>query len=104
MRPKSVETIARYIHIAGKLQRTIIVNQGKFPELQHLQDKIINIPIDRTQPNPFLNHLEKICQLLKDNSHTYIVRHLHYNFNKDVEALAEDRELLDLNYYLNYIE
>jgi hypothetical protein len=104
MHSKNVETIAKYIHIAGKLQRTIIVNQDKFPELQDLQDKIINIPIDKTRPNPFLHHLELICQVLKDNSETYIVRHLHYNFTKDVEALAEDRELMELTYYLNYIE
>ncbi|MDB5262590.1 MAG: hypothetical protein JWQ14_1871 [Adhaeribacter sp.] len=104
MYPKKVETIAKYIHIAGKLQRTIIVNQEKFPELQHLQDKIISIPIDKTQVNPFFHHLTQICQLLKENSNTYIVRHLHYNFTKDVESLAEGRELMDSNYYLNYID
>lgn len=104
MHPNTVETIAKYIHIAGKLQRTIIINQDKFPELRILQDKIIHVPIDKTQPNPFLDHLEKICQVLKENSDTYIVRHLHYNFTKDVVALAEDRELLEINYYLNYID
>jgi hypothetical protein len=76
MHQKNVETIAKYIHIAGKLQRTIIVNQQKFPELHDLQDLIINIPIDRTRQNPFLHHLEQICQVLRDNSNTYIVRHL----------------------------
>lgn len=103
MHQRKVKTFAKYIHIAGKLQRTIIVNYKKFPELEALQDKIMNIPIDRTQPNPLLQHLEQISQVLKQNSQTYIVRHLQYNFNKDVEALAEDRELLDIEYYLNYI-
>jgi len=104
MQPKNVETIAKYIHIAGKLQRTLIINRKKFPELVALQDKIINIPIDRTQRNPFLYHLEEIGQVLKDNSNTYIVRHLHHYFTKDVEALAQGWELMDLDYYLNIIE
>jgi hypothetical protein len=102
MQPNQVETFARYIHIAGKLQRTIIVNHQKFPELADLQEKIINIPIDKNQPNPFLHHLEIIGQVLKENSQTYIVRHLHYIFTQDVEALAQNRELLNLEYYLNY--
>ena len=103
MHQKNVETFAKYIHIAGKLHRTIIINYKKFPELEALQDKIINVAIDKTHPNPLQHHLEKICQVLKENSQTYIVRHLHYNFSKDVEALADNRELIEIEYYLNYI-
>ena len=104
MQQKKVETFARYLHIAGKLQRTLIVHHKKFPELAGLQEQVIKVPLDKTQSNPFLHHLEQISQVLKQNSQSYIVRHLHYNFTKDVEALAEDRELLDLEYYLNYVD
>ena len=104
MRPNQVENIAKYIHIAGKLQRTFILNMNKFPELEKLQNTVLSIPIDRTQPNPFLHHLEKIAQVLKDNSTTYVVRHLHHYFCKDVEALLEGWDLIDCEYYLNMAE
>jgi hypothetical protein len=66
-----------------------------------LLDKITNIPINRSQQNPFLQHLERLSLMLKENSQTYIVQHLHYHFTQDVEALAQDRELMDLEYYLD---
>lgn len=101
MRSSQVETIAKYIHIAGKLQRTFILNKEQFPELEMLQNTVITIPFDRTQPNPFLHHLNKIAQVLQAHSHTYVVRHLHHYFSKDVEALLEGWGLMDGEYYLN---
>lgn len=99
-----IDVIAKYTHIVGKLHRTIIINKHKFMELEALQEKVTFVPLDKTKANPYLDHLEKVSNVLKENSNSYIVRHLHYNFSKDVEAFAEGRELLTLNFYLNYVE
>jgi hypothetical protein len=79
------------------------LNHQKFPELATLLEKLNHIPMDKTQPNPFLHHLEQLAQELKAHGQSYIGRHLHYHFTQDVAALAYERELLDSAYYLDYV-
>jgi hypothetical protein len=101
MEQKQVDTFARYMHMAIKLQRTVIVHQKRFPEFQGLYDNLNKLSLDSTQPNPYLHHLEQICRLLQQGGDTQMMQQLHHNFKQDVEALAHERELMASEYYLN---
>lgn len=100
---KDPKFFAHYLHIICKLHRTIILNKDKFPDLWELQDKVIWIPIDRNQLNPLLKHLECVNKVLATESNNYIIRQLYHNFEKDVEALREERSLQASPYYLNIL-
>jgi hypothetical protein len=104
MDTNKVRRIAMFTHITGKLYRTINEHKEQFPELSVVQKKISSTPIDQFQLNPFLDHLQKLGDVLKESSNSYIIRHMYFNFLKDVAAFTDNADLVSYNYYLETLE
>jgi hypothetical protein len=69
-----------------KLNYTFDAYQQYFPELIEIEQQVNAIPLDLDKSNPYTYRLLDIGKVLGSRTDLYVVRHLHHNFSKDLEA------------------
>lgn len=76
----------KYQVMVGKLHYTFGSYQPYFPELIEIAQQVNAVALDFQKSNPYTYRLMDIAKILGSQTHIYVVRHLHHNFSKDLEA------------------
>ncbi|AKD04975.1 hypothetical protein PKOR_20140 [Pontibacter korlensis] len=92
----------KYAFILEKLLRTIHAYRSKYPELVQLHNYIESLNLDEFHINPQVNKLATIADYMAVMAvDSYVIRHIHHNFNNDIRNLQEGSNLNDhLDLYL----